>query len=67
MANEKMLCGLGGKNPLGVQIWAGVQMLGPLIYTLQHVSLWSLNDFVLYHMAAENNHQKLSALFSNYT
>lgn len=68
MANEKMLCGLGEKKTLlGFRFGLESGCWGPLIYTLQHVSLWSLNDFVLCHMAAENNHQKLGALFSNYT
>lgn len=65
MANEKMLCGLGEgkkKTLLGFRFVLESGCWGPLIYTLQHVSLWSLNDF---DMAAENNHQKLGALFSN--
>lgn len=57
-----------GKKPSwGSDLGWSQDVGGPLIYTLQHVSLWSLNDFVLCHMAAENNHQKLGALFSNYT
>lgn len=40
MANEKMLCGLGGKNPLGVQIWAGVRMLGtPDLYVTARLTM----------------------------
>lgn len=63
MANEKMLCGLGEKKTLlGFRFGLESGCWGPLIYTLQHVSLWSLN-----YLAAENNHQKLGALFSNYT
>lgn len=39
MANEKMLCGLE-KNPLGVQIWAEVRMLGtPDLYVTARLTM----------------------------